>query len=74
MIYLFQKGPKDENNTQADFIYQRMKGLESWMWFDNENIKPYYNNFKEGSTRIKSFAENSINIDLNVINETINLK
>ena len=65
--------PEDENNTQADFIYQRMKGLESWMWFDNENIKPYYNNFKEGSTRIKSFAENSINIDLNVINETINL-
>jgi transglutaminase-like putative cysteine protease len=65
--------PEDENNTQADYISRRMKSLERWMWFDNENIKPYYNNFKEGSTRIKSFAENSINIDLNVVNETVNL-
>ncbi len=65
--------PEDENNTQADYIYHRMKSLERWMWFDNENIKPYYNNLKEGSTRIKSFNENSVNIDLNVANETINL-
>jgi len=65
--------PEEENNTQADFIYRRMKSLERWMWFDNENITPYYNRLKEGSTRIKSFAENSVNIDLNIANETIDL-
>lgn len=65
--------PEEENNTQADFIYPRMKSLERWMWIDNENIRPYYNKLKEGSTRIKSFAENAVNIDLNIANETINL-
>jgi hypothetical protein len=65
--------PEDENNTQADYIYKRMKSLERWMWFDNNNITPYYNRLKEGSTRIKSFAKNTVNIDLNVANETIDL-
>ncbi len=65
--------PEDENNTQADYIYKRMKSVERWMWFDNNNITPYYNRLKEGSTRIKSFAKNTVNIDLNVANETIDL-
>ncbi|MCJ7572168.1 MAG: transglutaminase-like domain-containing protein [Candidatus Thermoplasmatota archaeon] len=65
--------PGEENNTQADYIYHRMKSLERWMWFDNENIKPYYNHFKEGSTRIRSFNVSSVNIDLNIANETIDL-
>jgi transglutaminase-like putative cysteine protease len=64
--------PDDENDTQADFIYQRMKSLERWLWIDNENIKPYYKDCKEGS-KIKSFDENSVTVDLNVANETIDL-
>jgi len=64
--------PEDENNTQADFMYPRMKGLERWLWIDNENIKPYYIDCKEGS-RIKSFNENTVNVDLNVANDTISL-
>jgi hypothetical protein len=54
--------PEDENDTQADFMYPRMKGIERWLWINNENIKPYYKDCKEGS-KIKSFNENTITID-----------
>ena len=64
--------PEDENNTQADFMYPRMKGLESWMWIDNENVKPYYVDLKEGS-KMKSFEENTVTVDLNVANDTVDL-
>jgi len=62
--------PEDENNTQADFIYPRMKCLERWMWIDNENVTPYYKDCKEGS-KIKSFNENTMTIDLNIVNDTV---
>jgi hypothetical protein len=64
--------PDDENNTQADFIYQKMKSLERWLWIDNKNIKPYYKDCKEGS-RMKSFSENTVIVDLAVANDTIDL-
>jgi hypothetical protein len=64
--------PEDENNTQADFMYPRMKCLERWLWIDNESIKPYYVDCKEGS-KIKSFNENSVVVDLNVANDSIDL-
>lgn len=62
--------PKDENDTQSSYIYPRMKSLEKWIWIDNENIKPYYKDCKEGS-KIKSFAENAMTIDLNIVNDTV---
>jgi len=64
--------PEDENSTQADFMYPRMKCLESWMWIDNENVKPYYVDCKEGS-KMKSFAENTVTVDLAVANDTTDL-
>ena len=51
--------PEDENNTGVDFMYPKMKGLEQWLWIDNENVHPYYVDCKEGS-KIKSFAESEI--------------
>lgn len=62
--------PEDENDTQADFMYPRMKCLEKWMWIGNENVTPYYKDCKEGS-KIKSFAENTMTIDLNIVNDTV---
>jgi len=64
--------PEDENNTQTDFMFDKMKGLERWIWITNENITPYYKDLKEGS-RIKAFLENSVTVDLNVANDTISL-
>jgi len=64
--------PEDENNTQADYMYLRMKGIERWMWFDNESVKPYYVDCIEGS-KMKSFAENSVMVDSDTANATIDL-
>jgi hypothetical protein len=41
--------PDDEDDTQTDFIHPRMDFLERWFWIENENIKPYYKDLKEGS-------------------------
>lgn len=64
--------PDDENNTQTDYMFSRMKGEERWMWFDNENVKPYYVDLEEGS-KMRSFSENKVVVDLNVANDTIDL-
>jgi hypothetical protein len=64
--------PEDENNTQADFMYPRMKGLERWLWIDNESIEPYYLDCREGS-KIKSFNVNKITIDLSISEDAVGL-
>jgi len=51
--------PEDENNTGVDFMYPKMKGLEQWLWIDNENVHPYYVDCKEGS-KIMSFVESEM--------------
>jgi hypothetical protein len=63
---------EDENNTQADFIYPRMKYLERWLWIDQSIVSPYYKDLNEGS-KIKSFEENSVTIDSAVSTDAINL-
>jgi hypothetical protein len=64
--------PEDENDTQTDFIYKKMKGLERWFWIDNENIIPYYKDLVEGS-RSCMFRENEIVSDKVYSDEAINL-
>jgi len=64
--------PIDENNTQTDFLFDKMKGLERWIWINNENVTPYYKDLKEGS-KIRAYLENSVTVDLNVANDTIGL-
>jgi hypothetical protein len=51
--------PEDENNSQADFLYPKMTCLERWFWIDNEDIKPYYKDLKEGS-KTRMIHENEI--------------
>jgi hypothetical protein len=51
--------PEDENNTQTDFIYPKMTGVERWIWIDNEYVKPYYKDCKEGS-KTRMFRENEV--------------
>lgn len=64
--------PEDENDTQTDFIYKKMKGLERWLWIDNENIIPYYKDLVEGS-RCCMFRENEIVTDKVYGDEAINI-
>jgi len=64
--------PEDENFTQTDFLFPKMKGLERWIWINNENVTPYYKDLKEGS-KIRAYLENSVTVDLNVANDTIDL-
>lgn len=54
--------PEDENNTQTDFIYKKMKGLERWIWIDNEFVIPYYKDLDNGS-KSKMFREKEMFID-----------
>lgn len=51
--------PEDENDTQTDFIYPKMTGVERWIWIDNEYVKPYYKDCKEGS-KTRMFRENEV--------------
>jgi hypothetical protein len=54
--------PEDENNTQNDFIYSKMKGLERWIWIDNEYVIPYYKDLVNGS-KCKMFTEKELFTD-----------
>jgi len=54
--------PEDENNTQADFIYPKMTGIERWFWVDNENVTPYYKDLKEGS-KSRGFFESEVYVN-----------
>jgi hypothetical protein len=64
--------PEDENNTQTDFIYPKMKGIERWIWIYNKNVYPYYKDLKEGS-KSKGVIENTVFIDPIVANDTLTL-
>lgn len=64
--------PEDENNTQTDFIYPRMTGIERWFWIDNENIKPYYKDLKEGS-KTRMIHENEILVEKMPGEDAVNL-
>ncbi len=64
--------PEDENNTQTDFIYPKMKYIERWLWIDTENVTPYYVNLKEGS-RIKTFEDKKIAVDSVYTGHVMNL-
>lgn len=56
--------PEDENDTQTDFLFPKMKGLERWFWIDNQNIKPYYAiDFINGS-KTRSLIENDVFTDI----------
>ncbi|MDH7507296.1 MAG: transglutaminase-like domain-containing protein [Candidatus Thermoplasmatota archaeon] len=56
--------PEDENSTQDDFIFPKMKGIERWFWIDNQNIKPYYiKDFTNGS-KTRMFNESMIFTDI----------
>jgi len=41
--------PEDEENTHSDYIFSRMTGLESWFWFDDLRVFPYFVNCTAGS-------------------------
>jgi len=64
--------PEDENNTQHDFIYNKMKGLERWIWIDNEFVTPYYKDLVEGS-KTKMFREKELFSDENLGEDAVNI-
>lgn len=64
--------PEDENNTQTDFVNKRMTGVESFLWIDNESVKPYYKDLAEGS-KTRMDEEQSIIADAIIVNDVVNL-
>ena len=64
--------PEDEDNTQTDFIFPKMTGLERWVWIDTENVTPYYVDLKEGS-KIKAVNDKNVVIDSFPANDVVNL-
>jgi hypothetical protein len=64
--------PEDENNTQHDFIYKKMKGLERWIWIDNEYVIPYYKDLVEGS-KCKMFTEKELFTDKYLVEDAVNI-
>ncbi len=64
--------PEDEENTQNDFINPKMKCLERWFWIENENVKAYYKNLKEGS-KTRGYRESEVFTSSLVGKETIQL-
>lgn len=64
--------PEDENNTQKDFINKKMKGLERWIWIDNEFVTPYYKDLVNGS-KCKMFREKEMFTDKIPGEEAVNL-
>ena len=64
--------PEDENNTQTDFLFPKMKGIERWVWIDESNVTPYYKNYNEAS-RIKTTNEKKFVIDSFPADDVLNL-
>lgn len=56
--------PEDENNTQSDFIYPKMKGLERWIWINNQNVKPYYEKEFINGSKTTMFIEAEVFTDI----------
>ena len=55
--------PEDENDTQTDFIYPKMKGIEKWFWINNPNVTPYYEKEFTNGSKTKMFNENEVLTD-----------
>ena len=64
--------PEDENNTQSDFLFYNMKGLERWIWIDNDYVLPYYKDLVEGS-KCKMFTEKELFTDKAPGEEAVNI-
>jgi hypothetical protein len=64
--------PEDENNTQSDFIYNKMIGLERWIWINNDFVTPYYKDLVEGS-KTKMFRENELFTDNASSEDAVNI-
>ena len=56
--------PEDENNTQTDFIYPKMKGIERWFWINNQNVKPYYEKEFVNGSKTRMFNEAEVFTDI----------
>ncbi len=54
--------PQDEDNTSHDYFFPKMKGVEQWLWIDNDHVIPYYKDLKEGS-KVNMFPEQSLLTD-----------
>ena len=52
---------EDEENTKQDYITRFMKGEERWIWINNEHVKPYYVDCKQGS-KSQMFQENILSV------------
>ena len=63
--------PEDEGDTRTDYIYPLMKGVEKWIWIDNENVHPYYVDCDEGS-KSQMFYERNLTIDSSLADVTFN--
>jgi len=63
--------PIDENNTKKDYILPFMKGEERWIWTDNNNVRPYYIDCKEGS-KSQMFTEEKNLVEKNLSDRCFN--
>jgi len=59
--------PDDEQDTKWDYILPRMRGEERWLWIDNDQVTPWYEDCNAGS-KSQMFTEGSIT----TTDETVN--
>lgn len=64
--------PEDEEDTHSDFLFPKMKCIEHWFWIENENVKAYYKDLKEGS-KTRGYMESEVFTNPIVGTETIQL-
>jgi hypothetical protein len=64
--------PEDENDTQNDFYYPRMTCIEKWFWIENENIRPFYKDLKDGS-KSRGYQESEVLTSLSIGKDVIQL-
>jgi hypothetical protein len=63
---------EDENTTGHDFIFSKMTGVEQWFWIDDNAVKPYYKDLKEGS-KLNMFPEKALFTNTTTAFTTINV-
>ncbi len=63
--------PQDENDTKTDYIFPLMKGEERWIWIENNNVRPYYIDCKEGS-KSQMFTEEKKLVEKNLSDRCFN--
>ena len=64
--------PEDEEDTQNDFINPKMNFIEKWFWIENEAVKPYYKDLKEGS-KTRGYKESEVFTNPLVGNDALKL-